>query len=76
MPDTVTVTGKTGPDITATSVLITAVENILIDTINSVISIKGVVGSMMPTIHEFDIQSQNTVTVVKSGLDWTVTIAA
>lgn len=75
MPDTVTVTGVVGPAITNTAVVISNVTEILIDTINSVLFITGTIGNTMPRKFEFDIQSQNTVTVTKSGLTWTVTVA-
>lgn len=75
MADTVTVTGKSGPDQTVTAVVITDVTKIEIDTVNSVLSITGVIGSMQPSVHEFDIRSQNTVTVTKSGLNWTVVVS-
>jgi len=76
MPDTVTVTGKVGPNLTATSIVITNVTEVRIDTVNSMLFVTGTVGSMKPTIHEFDINVQNTVTVTKSGYTWTITVAA
>ncbi len=76
MPDQVTVTGKVGPDLTATSIVITNVTDIRFDTVQSMAYITGTVGNMMPKIHEFDIKAQNTITVTKSGNEWTVNIAA
>lgn len=76
MPDQVTVTGKVGPDLTATAIVITNVTDIRFDTAQSMAYITGTVGGMMPKIHEFDIKAQNTITVTKSSNNWTVTIAA
>lgn len=76
MPDQVTVTGKVGPDLTATSVVITNVTDIRFDTVQSMAYIIGTVGNMMPKIREFDIKASNTITVTKSGNAWTITIAA
>jgi len=76
MPDTVTVTGKVGPNITATTIEITNVTEVKIDTVNSMIFITGVVGSMAPKIHEFDIAGSNTISVTKSAYNWTITISA
>lgn len=76
MPDTVTVTGKVGPNFTATTIVISNVTEVRIDTEDSMLYVTGTVGSMAPKIHEFDINAQNTVTVTKSGLAWTITVAA
>ena len=77
MPDQVTVTGNVGPGLTATAVVITNVTEIRFDTVNSMVYITGTAGnSGYPKIHEFDISDENTVTVTKSGYNWTVTIAA
>ena len=76
MPDTVTVTGKVGPNLTATTVVISNVTDLRFDTEDSMVYVTGTVGGMAPKIHEFDIKVQDTVTVTKSGLTWTVTIAA
>jgi len=76
MPDQVTVTGKVGPNLTATSIVITNVTDIRFDTVQSMAYITGTVGNMMPKIYEFDIKVENTITVTKSGNTWTVTIAA
>lgn len=76
MPDQVTVTGKVGPNLTATSIVITNVTDIRFDTVQSMAYITGTIGNMMPKIHEFDIKASDTITVTKSGNTWTVTIAA
>jgi hypothetical protein len=77
MPDTVTVTGDVGPGLVATSIVITDVTEVNIDTEDSLITITGRVGAgSMIRKHEFDIKDQNTVTVTKSGYDWTITVAA
>ncbi len=76
MPDTVTVTGKTGPNVTVTTVVINEVTEVKIDTINSVLFVNGKMGNTTPRVYDFDIKAQDTVTVTKSGLDWTITIAA
>lgn len=75
MPDKVTVTGKVGPDVTATSLVINDVTEFRIDTVSEMLFVKGSVGSGVVKIHEFDVGTATTMTVTISGKDWTVVIS-
>lgn len=76
MAGTVTVTGQTGPNEAVTALVLSNVSELTINMENSVINVKYKDSSGKPFEQQFDVKDENTVTVTKSGLTWTVTIAA
>jgi len=76
MPDTVTVTGTVGPGSTVTAVVITDVTEFRVDTVQSMLYVRGIICSNAPQVYEFNISVQNTFSVTKIGFGWTVTISA
>jgi hypothetical protein len=72
MPSPVTVTGKVGPGLTATTQLLPDVANLNINFNNKVLSLIG----QNPQIYkEYDINAASTMTVTISGGNYTVTIS-
>lgn len=76
MSGTVIVTGETGPNQAVSAVSLPNVSELTIDMEDSVINVKYKDNSGKPLEQQFDVRDQNTVTVTKSGLTWSVTIAA
>jgi hypothetical protein len=72
MAGTVTVTGKTGPAITATAVVHTNVISVTIDMVNNVLTV-FVLGTPSPYV--YDVNAAATVTSTKSGTTWTLVIS-
>lgn len=76
MAGTVVVTGETGPNQAVAAMSLPNVSELTIDMEDSVINVKYKDASGKPAEQQFDVRDQNTVTVTKSGLTWSVTIAA
>ena len=75
MPDQVTVTGKVGPNLTVTTLVITNVSDFRVDTVQNMLYVSGQIGGQIPKIHEFDVNAATVMTVTKSGNNWTVAIS-
>lgn len=72
MPDQLTITATTGPAQAVTSLVITGLTQLNFNTVDNLVEVFNT-GRTGP--QQFDITNKNTITVSKSGSDWTVTIA-
>jgi hypothetical protein len=72
MPNQVTVTGKVGPGLTATTVLIENVKEFRVDTLNRVLFVTRTDGK----ISAYDIDADTTFTVTVASATYTVAVSA
>lgn len=73
MAGTVTVTGTTGPGLTATATIITGVTSVQIDMVNNILTVYS--ATFQPDPQVFAITSATTITATKSGSTYTLTIS-
>jgi hypothetical protein len=71
MPSTVTVTGKIGPGLSMSGLVLTNLKNFLIDCVNNTLDTEDMSGKH----RHMDISAASTFTVVISGRTYAVTIS-
>jgi len=83
MPHAATITGKTGPDRTLTAAAITNVSELHLNLVpmgalqikHNTVAATGNQPASGPVTREIDLGAVATITLVKTGADWAITVA-